>query len=99
MFMCQVTGKMSDFVPEVEAEGGKLPAYCTITEKVFSHGEETTRKHFLFIRDYNKAFVQKCIEKNWTVIVFAENPRVMQDLSALNDGYVLSLHLTSVQLP
>jgi len=99
MFLCQVSGKLSDFHPSVQDEKKPTPAWATITERRWANGDETYVKHYLIVPQFNEGFVQKCIEKDWKVIAFAENPREVTNEEARLDGYVLVMDLKSVQLP
>jgi hypothetical protein len=100
MFLAQVTGKMTDFHDSVDGDTqNRLPAYATIIERRYQGGETTECKHFLLIRSEQEAFAKKCIDKGWTILAMCTNPRLMTNMDAQADGYILSLDLVSIQLP
>lgn len=100
MFLCQVTGKVTDFVERVDGDGqNRRPAYMTIHERRWLGGDVIECKHFLLMRPEQEQFAKKCVEKGWTVLALATNPRSMETLEAFADGYVLTMDLTSIQLP
>lgn len=99
MFLCQVSGKLSNFAASTGEGAQARPAHVTITERRWANGDETYIKHFLIVQPFNEAFVQKCIEKEWRVIAMADDPREVENEEARLDGYLLVMNLKSVQLP
>lgn len=100
MFLCQVSGKLVDFSPAQTIGGAqKLPAYCTLVERRYIDGQTTEARHFLLLQPHQEEFVKKCIEKTWTVVAFTHNPVMMTDMNAVKEGYILTMNLSSVQLP
>ena len=99
MFLCQVSGKISDFhEPIEESPTVKRGAWAVLTERRWFDGETVNIKHFIMIPKYQEEFVKRCIEKQWTVVIFGENPRRVSD-EAWADGFGSTLDLRSVQLP
>lgn len=99
MFLGQISGKLSLLKDGVEQDGITPITHVTLTERRWSNDGEVFVKHFLHVPQFSKGFVKKCIEKDWKVIVYIENPVSYTNPEMTDAGYMLYADLKSVQIP
>lgn len=99
MFLCQISGKLSGFIPASESGEEPASAWVTITERRWNGKSNDEVKHWLIVPSYQERWAAKCVEKGFNVIVIASDPREVTDAIARDAGYSLVMNWQSCFIP
>lgn len=99
MFLGQISGKLSLMKETTDPQTQQPKAWVTLTERRWVDGQETFLRHFLAVPTFSVGFAKKCIEKDWKVIAFVENPVAYTDREFTDAGYMFYADLKSIQIP
>lgn len=98
MNLLLVSGKLSEFVGVEGEPGHENPATVTLLERRWYQGQEREIKYHLEVPTFSEGFVQKCIERDWKVVIFVTDLTSFTSTDWTDLGFMAYGRILSVQL-